>query len=126
MSFTPVPNRAAVRQLQSPRRQHRQLSHQQSSRQQGARQRGSQRGSQHERKPRPHCTYDRCEKPVGHWEFTCLRKARDIRGRRDASKSDKSTSPRRDPRRFRRHHRDDDEEEDSADGEAGSTHGDEN
>ena len=116
--------------LQSPRRQHRQLRRQQSSRQQGARQRGSHRGSQHQRKPRPHCTYDRCEKPVGHWESTCLQKARDIRGRRDASKRDRSTSPRRDPRRdprrFRRHHHDDDEEEDNADEEAGSTHGDDN
>ena len=66
MSFTPVPNRAAVRQLQSPRRQQRQQSRQQGGRQQGARQRGSHRGSQHQRKPRPHCAYDRCEKPVGH------------------------------------------------------------
>ena len=102
--------------------------------QQGARQCGSHRGSQHQRKPGPHCTYDRCEKPVGHWESTCLQKARDIRGRRDASKRDRSTSSRRNPRRFRRHHRDVDEEEDnaneekedSANEEEGSTHGDEN
>ena len=66
--------------LQSPRTLYRQPSRQQSSRQQGARQRGSHRGSQHQRKPRPHCTYDRCEKPVGHWESTCMQKARDIRG----------------------------------------------
>ena len=126
MSFTPVPNRSAVRQLQSPRRQHRQLSRQQGGRQQGACQHGSHRGSQHQCKPRPHCTYDRCEKPVGHWESTCLPKGRDIRGRRDASKGDRSTSPRRNPRRFRRHYRDVDEEKDDADEEAGSTHGDEN
>ena len=123
MSFTPVPNRAAVRQLQSPRRQQRQQGRQQGGRQQGGRQRGSHRGSHHQRNPRPHCTYDRCKKPVGQWESTCLQKARDIRGRREnqlnVSKRDRSTSPRR------QHHRDDDKEEDNADEEAGSTHGDE-
>ena len=74
--------------LQSPRKQYRQL-----RRQQGGRQRGSHRGSQHQRKPRPHCTYDRCEKLGGHWESTCLQKARHLRGRRDISTHDKSTSP---------------------------------
>eukprot|EP00904_Undaria_pinnatifida_P001340 jgi/Undpi1/11206/HiC_scaffold_30.g13504.m1 len=29
----------------------------------------------------PHCTYDKCDKPVGHWESTCLQKARDIKSR---------------------------------------------
>ena len=103
-----------------------QQSCQQGGRQQGARQRGSHRGSQHQRKPRPHCAYDRCDKPVGHWESTCLQEARDIRGRRDAWKRDRSTSACRNPSRLRRHHRDDDEEEDNADEEAGSTYGDEN
>ena len=58
--------------LQFPRRQYRHPSDQQGSRQQGTRQRGGQHGSRQQRKPRPHCTYDRCEKPVGHWESTCL------------------------------------------------------
>ena len=64
--------------LQFPRRQYRHPSSQQGSRQQGTRQRGGQHGSRQQRKPRPHCNYDRCEKPVGHWESTCLQKARDI------------------------------------------------
>ena len=130
MSFTTVSNHAAVRQLQSPRRQQRQQGRQQGGRQQGGRQRGSHRGSQHQRKPRPHCAYDRCEKPVGHWESTYLQKARDIRGRREnqpnVSNRDPSSSPRGNLHRFRRHHRYDDEEDDNADEEAGSTHGDEN
>ena len=110
----------------SPRRQQRQQSRQQGGRQQGARQRGSHRWSQHQRKLRPHCAYDRCEKSARQWESTCLQKARDIRGRRDASKRDRSTSPRCNPRRFHGHHRDDNEEDNNADEEAGNTHGDKN
>ena len=65
MPFTPVPKRAAVRQLQSPRHQRQQ------GRQQGGRC-GRKEQSTYQRQPRPHCTYDRCQKQVGHWESTCL------------------------------------------------------
>ena len=118
MSFTPVPNRAAVRQLQLPRGQQRQKGRQQGGRQQGGRQRGNRPGSHHQRKTCPHCAYD-SEKLVEHWESTYHQKARDIRGCREnqpnISKRDRSTSPRGNSCRFRRHHRDDDEEEDDAD-----------
>ena len=79
--------------LQFSNRQNRHPVTQQNNRKQGNRQRGSQHGGR-QRKPRPHCTYDKCEKPVGHWESTCLQKARDLRGRRDAPKRDRSASGR--------------------------------
>ena len=72
--------------LQSPRRQqHQQL-------QQGSRN-GRKQSVEEPRTPaptartgaedaRPHCTYSGCDKPVGHWESTCLQKARDLGGRR--------------------------------------------
>ena len=113
MSFMPVPNRASVRQLQSPKRQQRQQSRQQQGSRQQPHQQEIQRGN-NQRKLGPHCTYDRCDKPVGHWEPTCLQKARDMRSRREnnhVSKRDRSTSPRGNSRRFRRHHRDDDDED---------------
>eukprot|EP00904_Undaria_pinnatifida_P009226 jgi/Undpi1/5433/HiC_scaffold_2.g00712.m1 len=80
------------------------------------------------------CTYDRCDKPVGHWESTCLQKARDLRSRREnnhASKRDRSTFPRGNSRRFHRHHRDDDDEcdddaEDDPRSQTSSTRGDDN
>ena len=81
-----------------------------------------------QRKPRPHCTYDKCDKPVGHWESTCLQKARDIKSRH-VSKRDRSNSPRGSSRRFRRHHRDDDDDDDVEDdrrSQASSTRGEDN
>ena len=108
MSFTPIPNRAVVCQLQSPRRQQRKQGRQQQTNRQQPRQRGTQGGS-NQRKPRPHRTYDRCDKPVEHWESRCLRKARNIRSRH-FSKRDRSNFLRGNSRRLRRHHRDDDDE----------------
>ena len=120
-SFTPVPNRAAVRQSQSPRRRQRQ------QRQQGSRN-GRKRSAQQPRRPRPHCTYSGCDKPVGHWESTCLLKARDLGGRRQhssgASKRNRSPSHRGNLRhRFRRSNRDDDDNDDDRRRQAGSTSG---
>eukprot|EP00904_Undaria_pinnatifida_P002785 jgi/Undpi1/12507/HiC_scaffold_6.g02176.m1 len=114
--------------LQSPRRQQRQQGRQQQGIRQQPRQRGTQR-TNNQRKPRPHCTYDKCDKPVGHWESTCLQKARDIKSRH-FSKRDRSNSPRGNSRRFRRHHRDDDDDDDDVEddrrSQASSTRGEDN
>ena len=128
MSFTPVPNRAAVRQLQQSSRQQPRQQRQQ-GRQQAGRNGRRQQQSNQQRKPRPHCTYDRCDKPAGHWESTCLQKARDLRERNrrssGASKRDRSSSPRGNLRHRSRRDRDDDDEDDHR-SQASSTNGDGN
>lgn len=111
--------------LQSSRQQPRQ------QRQQAARHgRKQQQSNQQQRKPRPHCTYDRCDKPVGHWESTCIQKARDLSRRNQrssgTSKRDRSSSPRGNLRHRSRRDRDDDDDEDDRRSQASSTNGDGN
>ena len=97
---------------QSPRHQRQQRQH---GRQQGGRN-GRKQQSTNLRKPRPHCTNDRCEKPVGQWESTCLRKARDTSGRHPrlsgCSKRDRSSSRVNLRHRSRRNDRDNDGNDD--------------
>ena len=119
ISFMPVSSRTVVLEFLSPKRQQRQQGRQQGSRQQ-PRQRGIQQVNSQAQvakgTPRSHCTYDICDKQVGHWESTCLQKARDMWSRRandHVSKRHRSTPPPRQlspfpsppPRRRRRYRR---------------------
>ena len=100
LSFTPVPNRTAVHQMKSPRHHQQQSGRTQGgARSNSGRQRPKQQLSkQRERKPRPFCTYGKCDKPEGHWESSCFQKEKDngTRPRRSAGgpKRERSPSPR--------------------------------
>ena len=107
--------------MSAPRVQQRQNGRQQGgARGNNSRHRPRQQPAQQEKKPRPYCTYSKCDKPVGHWEATYFRKGKDndTRPRRPSGgpKWDRSPFPHAN-RRYRGRHNDDND-----DSQAGSGH----